>query len=176
MNINSFINFLNSTALLYDSLFIHLNSTIVSIYDELTNLINDKYDIINYGTNLRNLEKFKDKLRKNWDFSITLSINFADDESDKLQKKISILGPLAIKFGFDLFAGFVLEFGVERIFAGDKTIYIDLYGQESISIFGEAGIYLEGDFGINMGAGISFTSLSFLVFISFKFLLFKPFI
>jgi len=161
MNINIFINFLNSTTLLYDSLFIHLNSTIISIYDELINLINDKYDIINYGTIFRNLEKFKNKLRKNWDFSITLSINFLDNTGldDKVQKKIPIVGPLAIKFGFDLFAGITLEFGVEKIFAGDKAIYIDLYQQVSISIFGEGGIYFDlgGGNEINMGAGFSFT-------------------
>ena len=111
---------------------------------------------------MRNLEKFKDKLKKNWDFSVTLSINFADELNDKTQKEIKIAGPLAIKVGLDLFAGFVLEFGVEKIFSGDKSIYIDLYAQASISIFGEVGIYfkLGGGNEINMGAGISFNLAS----------------
>ena len=45
-NIIKFTDYLNSTISYYDTAFLQLNNTITSIYNELSNNINDKYQII----------------------------------------------------------------------------------------------------------------------------------
>ena len=137
-NTVTFINFINSTALYYDKIFIGLNSTILSNYQELSNLINNKYNVKSNGIFLRNLE-----FSKKWSLPISLTFNILDidilDINEKVQKDIFKKGPFKIKMGFDLFIGFGLELGWEwengLLNQTSRKFYVGLYGGASASIF-----------------------------------------
>ena len=150
-NTITFINFINSTALYYDKIFIGLNSTILSNYQELSNLINNKYNVKSNGIFLRNLE-----ISKGWSLPISITINLLDLlEDDSNDDELA----LAIKIGFDLFIGFGLELGWEweegLLNQTSRKFYVDLYGEVSISFFAEFGLYFnKGDFEFNLGGGI----------------------
>ena len=166
-DILKFTNYLNSTSLNYQLIFIELNSTITSIYNELSYIINDKYDIINQGLSLRNLGSIKDKIEKSFGLSIILTYSIVDKN---ISKEIEIMNPLKLKFGINVFIGFGLEFGIEEIFTGNKQNYIDLYGQISSSIYGEVGVYYgKGPFELGAGGGIDFLIASRKVGIKYKF-------
>ncbi len=166
-NILKFTNYLNSTSSYYEPIFIKLNSTITSIYDELSYIINDKYDIINQGLNLRNLGSIKDKIEKSFGLSIILTYSIVDLD---LSIEIEIMNPLKLKFGTNFFLGFGLEYGIEEIFTGNKQNYIDLYGQVSSSIYGEVGVYYgKGPFELGAGGGIDFLLASRKVGIKYEF-------
>ena len=154
----TFINFINSTALYYDKIFIRLNSTILSNYKELSNLINNKYNAKSNGIFLRNLEFSKD-----WSLPISITINLLDilevDPNEKLKKSIVSKGPFKIKIGFDLFIGFGLELGWKwengLLNQTSRKFYVDLYGEASISIIAEFGLYFKsGKFEFNLGGGV----------------------
>ena len=160
-NTVTFINFINSTALYYDKIFIGLNSTILSNYQELSNLINNKYNVKSNGIFLRNLE-----FSKAWSLPISLTFNILDllnqinvDINDKVQKDICKKGPFKIKIGLDLFIGFGLELGWEwengLLNQTSRKFYVDLYGESSASIFAELGLYFKvGNYEFNFGGGV----------------------
>ena len=148
----TFINFINSTALYYDKIFIELNSTILSNYKELSNLINNKYNVKSNGIFLRNLEFSKD-----WSLPFSLTINlldlFEDDENEGPEEFFQI------KIEFDFFIGFGLELGWEwengLLNQTSRKFYVDLYGEASISIIAEFGLYFKSNyFEFNLGGGV----------------------
>ena len=160
-NTITFINFINSTSLYYDEIFIRLNSTIQSNYKELSNLINNEYNVKSNGIFLRNLE-----FSKKWSLPISLTFNILDllknikiDLDEKVKKDICKKGPFKIKIGLDLFVGFGLEIGWEwengLLDQTSRKFYVDLYGEASASIIGELGLYFNEDkYEFNLGAGI----------------------
>ena len=161
-HILDFMNLLSTKSSNYETFFIQLNTTITSIYSELKNIINDKYDIINYGV-LRNLEKAKSSQKKDLDFSISLTYNIVDLLPKAVNPEYLVREfqkePFKISTGMEIFIGFGLEIGVEHFNNGEVNIYIDLYGEVSNSLFLEVGIYIKLDPNteLNFAAGLSLT-------------------
>lgn len=114
-HILDFMNFLSVQSSNYETFFINLNTTITSTYNELKNIINDKYDIINYG-NLRNLEKAKSSQKKDLEFSISLTFSLVDLLPKALNPEYVIRviqkEPFKISAGMEIFIGFGLDFGI----------------------------------------------------------------
>jgi len=169
-NILTFIRFINSTTFKYDQIFIELNSTIVSNYKELSDLINDKYNVKFNGIFLRNLEW----INEGWSLPISFTINILDYLGEKSPNEILQVDlikliakkeiPLKIKLGVDIFIGIGLELGWEWediLNQTTRTFYVDLYAGVSLSLFAELGFYFKGGknhefnfaFGIKINVG-----------------------
>ena len=168
-DILTFINFINSTTFHYEQIFIELNSTIISNYKELSDLITDKYDVKFNGLFLRNLGS-SEWLKEGWSLPISISYNYLDIlndianlneilQLDLLEKITKKTNHFKIKIGFDLFIGYGLELGWEwedLLNQTTKKFYVDLYAGVSISLLCEIGIYFnfsQGDYEFNLAVG-----------------------
>ena len=131
-NIIKFTNYLNSKISYYDTAFLQFNLTITSIYYELSNIINDKYQIISK-------RKLSEVNSYNYDL---LSVNVT------IEVKLST--SLAISLGFNSSVSFGLDVGME-----DNSIFINAYGEVSLTISGEVYLFL-GQSPVELKAGIVF--------------------
>ena len=142
-----------------------LNETIVSIYDELSAIINNKFDVLNYeNLERRRLESIFDKDKD------TGKLNISGKILDNLQEWNLILFPISINLfdflkqcgidiaekskAFNIGGGFKLnlkiemtliigfEFWLNFYFSGKYTeIYIELYIEAGISLSAEFGYF-----------------------------------
>ena len=135
-NIIKFTDYLNSTISYYDIEFLEFNNTITSIYNELSNDINDKYQIMNKRKLGVVMSFYYELLHKNFSYDV----NF-------------ISTPFAISLGLNFSVSFGLDIGYEN-----KSIFIDAYGDASLSIGGEVSLYL-GQKPVVLKAGIGISIL-----------------
>ena len=132
-NIIKFTDYLNSTISYYDPAFLQLNNTITSIYYELSNIINDKYQIMDQIKVSTVMSFYYELLHLNETIEVKLS------------------SCLAIALGFDFSVSFGLSIGME-----DNSIFIDAYGEASLTISGEVYLFLgQKPVVIKAGIGIS---------------------
>ena len=126
---------MNSTISYYDTAFLQLNNTITSIYNELSNIINDKYQIIDQIKLSAVMSFYYELLHLNATIDVPLSPPL----------------PLVLSIGFNLSVSFGLDIGFE-----DKSIFINAYGEASTTIGGEVSLYLgQKPVVIKAGIGIS---------------------
>jgi hypothetical protein len=118
-NIIKFTDYLNSKISYYDTPFLQLNNTITSIYNELSNIINSKYQIMEQ-TKLSAVMSFKYELL-----------------SEKKEIEVKLSTSLAISLGFNGSVSFGLDVGME-----DNSIFINAYGEVSLTISGEVYLFL----------------------------------
>ena len=126
---------MNSKISYYDTAFLQFNLTITSIYYELSNIINDKYQITD-ETKLNPVISFYYEL---------LHLN------ETIEVKLSSC--LAISLGFDFSVSFGLDVGME-----DNSIFINAYGEVSLTISGEVYLFL-GQSLVELKAGIGISLL-----------------
>ena len=132
-NIIKFTDYLNSKISYYDTAFLQFNNTITSIYNELSNDINDKYQITD-----------KTKL------SAVMSLYY-ELLHQNITVEVKLTSFLAISFGFDFSVSFGLDVGMEG-----SSIFIDAYGEASLTISGEVYLFLgQKPVEVKVGIGIS---------------------
>jgi hypothetical protein len=135
-NIIKFTDYLNSKISIYDTAFLRLNNTITSIYYELSNIINSKYQIMNQ-INLNAVMSFYYKFKS---------------PGENIEVMISPPS-LALSLGFEFSVIFGLDIGIEN-----TSIFIDAYGEASLTISGE--VYLKlGQKPVEVKAGIGISLL-----------------
>ena len=108
---------MNSKISYYDTAFLQFNNTITSIYNELSNDINDKYQIMNK----RKLSKVSGVLSNYFKLAI-----------ENANYELKLTNSIEISFGFESSIGVGLDVGME-----DNSIFINAYGEVSLTISGE---------------------------------------
>ena len=151
------INYINLVNLNTNNTFISqkLNETIFYIYDELTNEINKKFDVLNYeNLQRRRLEWIWENDEKNYPESNLLPFSFSINLFDFLRHcginfgsynyTIPIGYDFKLNFGFELKLLIGFEFGFNFDSSKNNTqIYIDLYIEVGLSISAEFGYFLD---------------------------------
>ena len=113
--------------------------TITSIYNELSNNINNKFQIVSK--------------RKTSEIIIALSNSLQHTLTEKKFFQIQLTESLEISIGLEISVNIGLDVGIE---IKDKTIFIDTYGETSLTISGEIYFFLGQKLAkIKVGAGIS---------------------
>jgi len=156
------INYINLVNLKNNNTLIsqNLNETMFSIYDELSNIIKNKYDVLNYeNLERRRLEWIWEKgnfwkgLENNsqtWSLPFSFSINLFDflkhcgiDFGDwDLIPPIPIGANFQLKLKIEITLIIGFEFGLNFDFSEKNTqIYIDLYIELGTSIYAEFGYF-----------------------------------
>ena len=138
-NIIKFTDYLNSKISYYETAFLQFNMTITSIYNELSNNINNKFQIVSK--------------RKTSEIIIALSNSLQHTLIEKKFFQKQLTESLEISIGLEISVNIGLDVGIE---IKDKTIFIDTYGETSLTISGEIYFFLgQKPTKIKVGAGIS---------------------
>jgi len=156
------INYINLVNLKTNNTFIsqNLTETMISIYDELSNTINNKFDVLNYENlerrrlewiDLKNFGKeFLDDIGT-WNLPFSFSINLFDflkhcgidfgSKNKAYAVKTGSNFKVNFKFDFEIIFGF--EFGLNFYFSEEKKtqVYIELYIEVGVSVSAEFGYF-----------------------------------